>query len=90
MAQLKMFGASTGWAVQRHLNGPLSENKILHTTNGLGSWTNVTPAGPAGYYVDLTAAFFDAHLLEAVDKSTLFYTKDGGHSWAKVEPQIAP
>jgi hypothetical protein len=33
---------------------------------------------------------FDARIFEAVENSSLFYTHDGGRSWAKVEPQIAP
>jgi photosystem II stability/assembly factor-like uncharacterized protein len=92
MAQLKMFDANTGWAVQRYPNGPLSENKILHTTNSLGSWVNVTPPGPEGFYVDLTASFFDANNAmvlynwQALPTSntseiTTWRTHDGGHTW---------
>jgi hypothetical protein len=92
LTQLKMVDANTGWAVQRHPNGPLSENKILHTTNGLGSWSNVSPTGPAGLYVDLTASFFDANNAmvlynwQALPSSntseiTTWRTHDGGQSW---------
>ncbi len=92
MTQLKMFDANTGWAVQRHPNGPLSENKILHTTNGLGSWANVTPPGPTGYYVDLTASFVNANSAIVVynwqalptsdtNEITTWRTHDGGHTW---------
>jgi photosystem II stability/assembly factor-like uncharacterized protein len=43
------------------------------------------PLRDVGYY-----RYFDARLLEVVDNSIIFYTKDGGHSWAKVEPKMAP
>ena len=59
MTQLKLFNANNGWAVQT--GSLLSENKILHTTNGLRNWDNVSPPGPEGYYIDLTASFFDAN-----------------------------
>jgi hypothetical protein len=92
MVQLKMFDAKTGWAVQT--DSTLSENKILHTTNGLGNWNNVTPPGPEGYYIDLTAAFFDANNAMVVynwqalptsdtNEITTWRTHDGGHTWQK-------
>jgi photosystem II stability/assembly factor-like uncharacterized protein len=92
MTQLKMFDASTGWAVQKFRDGPLSENKILHTTSSLGSWDNVTPPGSEGYYIDLTASFFDANNAVVVynwkalptsdtNEITTWRTHDGGQSW---------
>lgn len=60
MTQLKMFDASTGWAVQTD-SSPINGKRILHTTNGLGNWDNVSPPGPEGYYIALTASFFDGN-----------------------------
>jgi hypothetical protein len=39
----------------------------------------------AYYYQD-----FDTHVLDAIQHPSLFYTVDGGLTWSKVEPQIAP
>lgn len=51
--------------------------------------------GKAGFAIYPFSAFyyyrdFDARTIEAAQTSSLFYTRDGGHSWAKADLQVIP
>jgi photosystem II stability/assembly factor-like uncharacterized protein len=92
IAQLKMFDAKTGWAVQTVPYVASMDNRILRTVNGLRTWINVSPPVHEGSYIFLTASFIDANtavvvynrqLLPTSDavEVTTWRTNDGGQTW---------
>jgi photosystem II stability/assembly factor-like uncharacterized protein len=86
LVQLKMFTMQDGWAVGER-------GQILRSTNGVSSWTAVTPPSfpktsehpfrITAFFLDMDHAWVSADLI--LQNLVIFYTRDGGKTWATGE-----
>jgi hypothetical protein len=91
--QLKMFSATTGWALHADFQAPyVMDGKILRTEQGIRTWTDVSPPTPGGYDNPPAVAFLDSNTALAIYSKSLMpksptreitirRTSDGGRTW---------
>ncbi len=89
--QFQMIDRSSGWAVQVIPGKFPIESIILHTTNGISSWRNVTPPLPEGNFSFPIFAFIDQDIAVGIyiqrfensstTEMTAWRTADGGKTW---------
>jgi hypothetical protein len=99
------WNVQTGWLLGKSDPDPATATQLYQTTDGGETWTQILadsslPLGSELQFVDIHTgyAFYPFTVLdyykdfdERVNQAPLlFFTHDGGRSWVKVKPRIAP